>query len=296
MDKQRNKQIHEQSMRFLEDNPRYKYILNGFYDWMGSKTEETKYKYITISNTFLEYCNKKSSELYAFDYDLFLSRYRSYSVSYQQHIYAALSNLSSYLLAVKIADKDYLLELKNHKQRQIEISNDSEAVRGLTDEQMQLLLNNVRSRYQNSELSYIEKAMIQRDELIILFFLFTGIRRRQILRMNVEDIGYENGHMIARAIRRSTGIIECEYIVTEEAEALLQSYIEFREAFVQDSSTSELFITEQKKRLSAAGLDYIVKQYGEGIGKISVTELRETYLRRLYKCKRHIIYEKERTR
>lgn len=277
------KQIQDRTMKYLRNNPYYSLVLEDFYDWMGSSKEDvTKYDYITLCNRFLEYIGKDCNQLELSDYVLFLSCYTTNSPSYQVHLYAALSLFSKFLYKTGISSANYMEDVNrpSAKERQETITKRENSV--LTDEQIKLLIHNVKNGVGTSRMKKVQSKFRERDEFLIMFMLSTGIRRSALVKMDIEDVKTDNdGKTFIRTTEKRNDVRD--YYVTNDMEILLHSYIEFREEFLDGTEQQALFISKDKTRISAVAIDKLIKKYGEGIDGISPHKLRATFATKLYK-------------
>lgn len=122
-----------------------------------------------------------------------------------------------------------------------------------------------------------------RDVAILTLFLGTGIRISELVGLNVDDIDFDN---YAFTVTRKGGNRAVLYFSEEVANALAE-YIELRNVDKEIPSDEEaLFISIQKRRLSARAVENLVKKYSRLISplkKITPHKLRSTYGTSLYR-------------
>ncbi len=122
-----------------------------------------------------------------------------------------------------------------------------------------------------------------RDVAILTLFLGTGIRISELVGLNVDDIDFDNN---AFTVTRKGGNRSVLYFSDEVGNALSE-YIEIRKIDKEIPSNEDaLFISIQKKRLSARAVENLVKKYSRLISplkKITPHKLRSTYGTSLYR-------------
>lgn len=127
-----------------------------------------------------------------------------------------------------------------------------------------------------------------RDVAILTLFLGTGIRISELVGLNLDDIDFEN---YAFTVTRKGGNRAVLYFSEEVASALAE-YIEIRRIDKEIPAHEEaLFISIQKKRLSARAVENLVKKYSRLISplkKITPHKLRSTYGTSLYRATQDI--------
>lgn len=127
-----------------------------------------------------------------------------------------------------------------------------------------------------------------RDVAILTLFLGTGIRISELVGLNVTDIDFENN---AFTVTRKGGNRAVLYFSNEVKQALYD-YVEIRNVDKEIPRDEEaLFISIQKKRLSARAVENLVKKYSKLISplkKITPHKLRSTYGTSLYRATQDI--------
>jgi site-specific recombinase XerD len=108
----------------------------------------------------------------------------------------------------------------------------------------------------------------------------TGMRETALTEINLSDLDFFKGTIKVIDKRHKTHI----YKMNETIREALVNWIEDREIKLSDQQTDALFISNQRKRISAGTIVSIVEKYSlEGLGyKISPHKLRAAFCTILY--------------
>lgn len=122
-----------------------------------------------------------------------------------------------------------------------------------------------------------------RDYAIVMLFLGTGMRISELIGINLDDL---NLNINAVLITRKGGNSEILYFPDQVAKAL-SDYIELRSNLdIQDGHENALFLSLQRKRISARAVQNLVKKYATLAAplkkRLSPHKLRSTYATNLY--------------
>lgn len=122
-----------------------------------------------------------------------------------------------------------------------------------------------------------------RDYAIVMLFLGTGMRISELIGINLDDLDL---NINAVLITRKGGNSEILYFPDQVAKAL-SDYIELRSNLdIQDGHENALFLSLQRKRISARAVQNLVKKYATLAAplkkRLSPHKLRSTYATNLY--------------
>lgn len=122
-----------------------------------------------------------------------------------------------------------------------------------------------------------------RDYAIVMLFLGTGMRISELIGINLDDLDL---NINAVLITRKGGNSEILYFPDQVAKAL-SDYIELRSNLdIQDGHKNALFLSLQRKRISARAVQNLVKKYATLAAplkkRLSPHKLRSTYATNLY--------------
>lgn len=154
-----------------------------------------------------------------------------------------------------------------------------------TDDEAQQLIDTVNSGegFSEKQKKYLECTK-NRDLAIIMMFLGTGIRVSELVGLNLDDIDFNDNAFV---ITRKGGNQTVLYFPDSVKEVLLKYYDERLKIESDDeNSSSALFLSLQKKRITTRAVENLVKKYAAVATplkkKISPHKLRSTFGTSLY--------------
>ncbi len=122
-----------------------------------------------------------------------------------------------------------------------------------------------------------------RDVAILTLFLGTGIRISELVGIDMDDLDFDNHEFI---VFRKGGAQEI-LAFGDEVHAALWAYLEERKAIMPIAGHEKaLFLSSQRKRITARAVEYLVKKYASvatPLKKITPHKLRSTYGTMLYR-------------
>ncbi len=213
---------------------------------------ETVNHYGWCMNHFLEFLDEQGTTYDRVDLrtlTLYLERLREKSARYKtvENVYAAISAFYEYLVfGGKIATNLVLPFRKRYLRRYKDGSEQMER-RLLTVEEMSRLVSSI---------------MDPRDRAIALVFAKTGIRRRELLNLDVDSIDWRDDSIKLKPTpKRSNRVV----FFDEECEVALKRWLAYRERL--KPRTSALFVSYQSlTRLDRSSLYSAVTKYAEALG------------------------------
>ena len=257
----------------IKDNKFYMY---GFYNYLGSKYEhKTKELYITYVTRVLNILNKEVDTITIDDIMEYLNNI-SYkkdtngnkvetSGTYRATVHSALKLYFTYLKDTKkIANNimDNIPRPKNKKSNQINRVY-------LEPKEMQKMINNV-----------LKDNDMERDRnlLIVMIFLYTGIRCTALTEINIEDFDLQNKklYIIDKRNKIRTFPIDDDMI------SLFLKVKGYRD-------NGALFLSNRKQRISQRTVSRIIEKSTSSLNKhITPHKLRHSYGTNLYKTTKDI--------
>lgn len=122
-----------------------------------------------------------------------------------------------------------------------------------------------------------------RDVAILTLFLGTGIRISELVGIDLDDVNFESNEFL---IVRKGGAQDI-LAFGDEVRAALLTYYEERAAMTPEAGhENALFLSSQRKRITARAVEYLVKKYAAvatPLKKITPHKLRSTYGTMLYR-------------
>ena len=127
-----------------------------------------------------------------------------------------------------------------------------------------------------------QKEWLERDLLIVLIFLQTGMRCSALYKLDVDSIDIDTHTLVTI----DKGSVIREYELSEETIEHLKKWLIVRKEKLMGRNESALFISNQRKRLGNQGIALIVNKYGQTIKGKNITphKLRATYGTQLYEA------------
>ena len=131
-----------------------------------------------------------------------------------------------------------------------------------------------------NEIDHCTHKNAMRDKTIVKLTLATGLRVSALIQINIEDIDFDNN--IIRVIEKRQKTREIPF--GENTKQLLKEWIEYRNKTYKDVSTTALFLSQKRNRISDDMVANLLKKYTGGINKhITPHKLRSTTATNLIK-------------
>lgn len=283
-----NKLMHYIQVR-LNKYPEY---LTGYYNFIGvNKTLQTRYNYITLVSTFMDTVNKDIKDLTMDDFSNYISKiYSTKSSSYAITSYASLKLFGRYLLASRRMEYDPMEYLERPKYRETIQMVKKRELGVLEKNEIKKYTHNLKTGVGSSRAKARQEKYKDRDMLIVMLFLTTGMRCSALMRLDVKDIDFDNKKLIIY----DKGNKIKEYDITENVFDILISWIDCRKSILGEEEQEALFISNRKNRITQKSISDIVKKYSAGIEKnITPHKLRATFGTQVYAATKDIYYTQQ---
>lgn len=260
----------------------YAYDINTFFNWLVYNVPYFKKYKGNLKKMQVSELNK----INLFDLEKFQTYLKSYTnlngtpqINSESGIAQKLSALRSFF---KYFYKHNLIENNQSDLLENPKLHDKVIIRMSNDEVNNLInyINNCEDTISNHQKAYYKKTR-QRDLMIIILMLNTGIRVSECVGLNIEDVIFtENCIKILRK-----GGNEMFIYFNDEVKNQLYDYINNYRLPLTDSTEPALFLSIQKKRISTKAVQNLVKKYTRYITNKHITphKLRSTYGTALYK-------------
>jgi len=261
--------------------------LRGFKDFLSNLSSKSILDYMFYIVSFLDYCDKQPSELGLDDYSGYLSSIKQKTPSYQTAAYAALKKYSYYLFVSKKNNDDPMQYIKrpSAKERQETIEKREKGY--LTKAEVKKVLLAVKNGVGNEHSKNRQKEWRDRDYLIFLIFLSTGIRLSALIQLDVDSIDFENKQLITT----DKGNKVNQFPLSDEVLSYTKFWLDKREKLLDGKEEQALFISANRERMSETAVATVVEKYSSVIpGKhITPHKLRATFGTQVYNAT-HDIY------
>lgn len=177
------------------------------------------------------------------------------SFSYQKSYHSILKSFFNYLY-----ENDYIKENPMTKIKRVR-GEDFINRNFLTEEDLKEILKSVdRGAGNRLSISRQEKWKT-RDKANMMLFMQTGIRETALTEINIDDIDFEN-HMIKSVIEK--GHKDKTFYMSDELEYAIFSWMSDRDFIMKENPKEDsLFISQEKRRLTAKSVSNIVAKYTE---------------------------------
>ena len=251
--------------------------LKGFYNYMGSSrlSSSTKYNYIYFVVSFMNDNKKEIEDLELDDYTEFLSKISNATASYQIGVYSGLKKFASYLVASRKTDHNPMEHISRPKFKEKEETITKREKGYLEKKEIGKYLCSVKSGVGSSRARAKQEQWKERDLLIILILLNTGMRCSALFKLDVDSFDLNKKTLTVS----DKGDKVKTYVLSDELMEHIDKWLCKREMFLDGKEEVAMFISNERKRMCQKSISRIVTKYSVNIkGKnISPHKLRATY-------------------
>lgn len=287
------KEIYEEKFRqkidtIITDNQDKPY-LKGFYNFMGNSLScSTKLNYVYFVVTFMNLNGKSVEDLTFDDYTEFLSSISNSTSSYQISVYSGLKKFATYLVASRRTDYNPMEHIARPKFKEKEETVTKRERGYLEKKEIKKYISTVKTGVGSDRARAKQEAWKDRDLLIILLFLNTGMRCSALYKLDVNSINLQNKTLIVN----DKGDKIKQYVLSDDLVCCIKSWLVCREKLLKDVNENALFISNERTRMCQRSISRVVSKYAENIkGKsISPHKLRATYGTQLLEETRDIYF------
>lgn len=290
----RKEESMEVEMKLEKKIEEYPDLVKSFYKSMLTKSYTTKYNYIHKVIDLLTYLQDvKGKEISdeiikgitvgdMDDYIIYLIREKNprkdYSKSYLANQISGLNSFFSYLTRKKIIQENPMDGIDNKPS----LPNvDSDSIVYLTSEDKKKVFENIHRGVGSEKGRARQEKYKNRDMLLIMLPLLTGVRVSALVHINMEDIDIEE--RILTIYDKGFDKIgkPQEKMIPEELVSYIEAWVEDRDQFPEIDQTNALFISNyggKPKRLTPVAVRKIVSKFTVGLDKhITPHKLRSTF-------------------
>ena len=136
---------------------------------------------------------------------------------------------------------------------------DSASVTYLTEEEISGIIDNIRDKAKDS--------MVNRDMLLFMLGVTTGLRVAALAQINIEDIDLDNGtiHVIEKMNK------EFDVLISKKVKNVLSAWLKDRNKYFGDADTNALFVSQYGQRISYDAIRKLLIKYAEGVTNKKIT-------------------------
>ena len=230
----------------------------------------------------MDYCKKDIKDLDLDDFTIYLSSIKNTTQSNQIVAYAALKKFSMYLLASNKNTSNPMQYIKRPKFKESKETIDKRNIGFLEKNEIKKYLYSVINGSGTERSVNRQKNWKERDILIVLVFLNTGMRCSALCRLDVDNIDIKNRkiHTIDKE-----DVLQ-EYDLSEEIIIHVINWINKRKVLLGDINEKALFISNRRERMSQFAVSSVVNKYADNIAGKHITphKLRATYGTQIYEA------------
>lgn len=180
----------------------------------------------------------------------FLANDRGFSVKTLENYYSALSSFYDYLAYEELTDRNPILPFRKRYIRHYKADrhNPKSSRKLITIEQMRMLINSV---------------LDPRDKAIITLLAKTGIRRKELINIDIDDINWEEQSIQLKPHPKRSNLI---VFFDDECTRILQRWLKARKNYNIPSCCNALFVGERGERLKRHGVYHVVTKHADRVG------------------------------
>lgn len=200
------------------------------------------------------------------------------SDSYRQTIWCALNSFLGFLYNRKYIEENYMKYICKPKNKDLQRINENRIL--LTKEDFNEILKCVQNGAGSHKAKEHQKNMRNRDMLIMLLFMQTGMRKTALSEININDIDLSKRELLVIDKGNKRHI----YYLTDDVVKYLKLWLLQRDKILGNNYNDALFISENKTRLSNNAIYKLVEKYCEEAldERISPHKLRSGFCSILY--------------
>lgn len=268
--------IEQKTLKKIKD---CNFDLLGFYNYMSSKYEhKTKELYINYVIKFLNIINKNINDITIEDVNKYLTdlTYKKDMLSgnisetsgtYRATVHSALKLYFSYLTSINVVDTNIMNFVPRPKRKR---DNLIERVY-LKPQETQIMIDNIKN-------DHVNENQKNRDLLILMIFLYTGIRCTALTEINMTDIDKKELTLTIIDKRNK----KRKFKIDEDVIRLYDKVCSYNK--IRKWKTDALFVSNRGNRISSSEVGKLIDKYTKNIEKkTSPHKLRRTFGTNMYK-------------
>lgn len=266
----------------------YPTLVKKYINSLSRKTTYTKKAYAYYIRNFLDYINNELGystkrngnykKIKPMDIDGYMESIRLNDEGEEKSATYRAANLAAINGFFKFLKKNGIVEMNPCETTEIPKDSSEHEIVTITDEDMEIMLENIRKGVGNHKARSTQKKWQSRDIALLRLGVSTGLRVSAICGIDIDDINLNEGYIKVT----EKGDIEKTIYIGENTIKALAVWIEDRKKMVKDSEKA-LFICKTGHRISDESVQKRFKQISEGTGKhITPHKMRSTCATKLY--------------
>lgn len=274
--------------RYLTDLPDY--VSSFYYVISVSLEESTCRAYIAKIKEFYSYINKDLLTTTSADIGRFFvwleeksvkNNNKSMSFAYRKMMWTVLNRFYGYLYNEQKIQSNPMNSIGRPKQ------NDDISRQYLSLDDMTKILDATRCGAGSDIARARQYEWTERDYLIVLLFMVTGMRCAALSEINIEDIDFENQYLYIIDKRNK----KHQYNLTQTVINAINEWLDRRVVLLNGQMCDALFISNERKRMTVLSISRIVQKYAdEALGMhITPHKLRAGFVTNVYEATGHDI-------
>jgi integrase/recombinase XerD len=213
---------------------------------------ETIKKYSWDIKQFINFSESKGKAVLAADRTLLRAwvdelRKRGNKTQTIQHSLASISSFYEYYIYEELIETNPVTPVRKRYLACYKIDSERESRQNISVEQASRI---------------VDTFMDPRDRAIMGVFFKTGVRRKELLAMDIDDINWKNNSILLKPTKKRTNRL---VFFDEETAILLRRWIAVRESRNRNGSRA-LFISTWGKRLDRGAIGYLIQKAAIKVG------------------------------
>lgn len=271
--------INNKINNLLEAHSDKEYLRN-YRNFIHDMEKSSIYSYVSYVLAFIEFTNKEPKDLTLNDYTNYTVKMEDKTSSYRITVFSALKRFSEFLYFTHVCPEDYMKVIRRPKAITSDQTFNKRQNAFLEENEIIEYVQHVNEGAGSSRAKARQLEWKERDELIILLLLNTGMRCSALYKLDVSSFDFEKQILIAR----DKGNKRNEYNLEEELITKIKAWLIKREELLAGKEEEALFISNRRVRMTQLSISRIVTKYAENIKGKNITphKLRATYGTTLY--------------
>lgn len=228
-------------------------FLNNIYRFLSTLTKDTcnirveQLSYNTVSNYFISIQTKTK-----------ISNGQKETVetsdSYKQGVWCALNNFFTFLQKRKYIEDNPMELIEKPANHDADRINKNRIL--LQEDDFKKILKSVERGCGSQRSMAFQEKMKNRDMVIFLIFMTTGIRKTALSEINIEDINFDTRELVVKDKGKKTH----SYFLTPLTMDYINEWLLERKEIANENSMA-LFVSNRGKRISGRAIDNLVQKY-----------------------------------